>query len=81
MNGSSRLVMGSKRKVAGTQYGPTPALLPAATPTVYITPSVRLAKTKVGEAASIVVVQQWRISVIYICKCLCGVSGEEGNES
>jgi len=68
MNGSSRLVMGSKRKVAGTQYGPTPALFPAATPTVYITPSVRLAKTKVGEAASIVTFVRIR-------------DGEEGNEN
>lgn len=54
MNGSNLFVTGSSLKVAGTQYGPTPALLPAATLTVYITPSVKLANTRVGEAASIV---------------------------
>lgn len=61
------MVIGSRRNVAGTQYGPMPALLPAATPTVYITPSVRLANTSVGDAASMVTLVRMR-------EKLCAVS-------
>lgn len=61
------MVIGSRRSVAGIQYGPMPALFPAATPTVYITPSVRLAKTRVGDAASMV-------TLVRILEKLCAVS-------
>lgn len=67
MNGSNLLVIGSNLKVAGAQYGPMPALLPAATLTVYITPSVRLASTNVGDMASIV-------TLVSIREKLCAVS-------
>lgn len=50
---SSRFVIGSKRNVAGALYGPTPAEFAAATLTVYVTPSVKLANRSVGVAASI----------------------------
>lgn len=51
---SSRLVIGSKRNVAGELNGPRPARLPAATLTVYVTPSVKLANNNVGAVASMV---------------------------
>lgn len=51
---SKRFVIGSSRSVAGALNGPSPARFAAATLTVYVTPSVRLAKRSVGVAASTV---------------------------
>lgn len=86
---SKRLVIGSNRNVAGTLYGPEPARFAAATLTVYVTPSVKLANKSDGVAASMVTLVRMRdlfeftsmprtiIWYVWSTPVVCGQTGEE----